>query len=84
MQVKFEFGYGPLIFDRVILLELEKKKKNSVLFGCMCRFVIEMHRSSSNLVIVRWFLTVILLEQKKIQFPFIFSVRVAHIYMTTS
>jgi hypothetical protein len=24
-QVKFEFGYGALVFDRVILLELRKK-----------------------------------------------------------
>jgi hypothetical protein len=29
-QVKFEFGYGPLIFDRVIPLELRKKLKFSV------------------------------------------------------
>jgi hypothetical protein len=25
-QVKFEFGYGPLVFDRVIPLEQTKKK----------------------------------------------------------
>jgi hypothetical protein len=45
VQVKFEFGYGPLIFDRVIPLELEKKFKKSVsalllLFGCMYKIKI--------------------------------------------
>jgi hypothetical protein len=29
-QVKLEFGYGPLIFDRVIPLELWKKLKFSI------------------------------------------------------
>jgi hypothetical protein len=33
----------------------------------MCRFVIGIRRSSLNLVMVRWFLTVIPLEQKKIR-----------------
>jgi hypothetical protein len=29
-QVRFEFGYGPLNFDRVIPLEIRKKLKFSV------------------------------------------------------
>ena len=44
-QVKFEFGYGPLILDRVTPLELRKKLKFSVyalqlLFGCMYKIQI--------------------------------------------
>jgi hypothetical protein len=30
-EVKFEFGYGPLIFDRVIALELRRKFSVSAL-----------------------------------------------------
>jgi hypothetical protein len=36
MQVNFEFGYGLLIFDRVISLELWKKKKFSVSVLYIC------------------------------------------------
>jgi hypothetical protein len=74
IQVKFEFGHGPMIFDRVIALDeifnfLSLSPKRYYTFK-------GMRRSTSNLVMVRWSLI-------KIPFylvpPIVFSFR-AHAF----
>jgi hypothetical protein len=89
MQVTFEFGHGRMIFDRAIPLEINFTFRSLTfvwmyVYGsnCMCRFIIGIWRSSSNLVLVHRFFTELSLLNKtnrNFQSPFIISVRVAHI-----
>jgi hypothetical protein len=59
MQVKFEFSYGPMIFDRVVPLEeifsflSLSQQLYTFIENFTYGYVKGIHRTSSNLVIVR-------------------------------